>query len=149
MKTFDTEELEILCRIRVITTKLRGWQPAGCCRLLLEIPLTPRLEDSGPLPTSSQRAATRTARIQEVSSEQRSWQETWCVLLTRLARTGCSDISVGIGRLSSTRRDSQTDQEPGISYGTMLSATIASIFPDRMDRVVLDGVVNPHEYYHS
>lgn len=31
----------------------------------------------------------------------------------------------------------------------MLSATIASIFPDRMDRVVLDGVVNPHEYYHS
>ncbi|KAB5513522.1 TAP-like protein-domain-containing protein [Coniochaeta sp. 2T2.1] len=37
----------------------------------------------------------------------------------------------------------------GFSYGTLLGATIAAMFPDRMDRVVLDGVVNPFEYYHG
>lgn len=31
----------------------------------------------------------------------------------------------------------------------MLGATVASMFPDRMDKVILDGVMNPHEYYHA
>ena len=35
----------------------------------------------------------------------------------------------------------------GFSYGTVLGATVAAMFPDRMDKVVLDGVVNPHSYY--
>ena len=35
----------------------------------------------------------------------------------------------------------------GFSYGTALGATLAAMFPDRMDRVVLDGVLNMHEYY--
>ncbi|KAE8152058.1 TAP-like protein-domain-containing protein [Aspergillus avenaceus] len=35
----------------------------------------------------------------------------------------------------------------GFSYGTILGATLSYMFPDRMDRVVLDGVVNPHQYY--
>lgn len=35
----------------------------------------------------------------------------------------------------------------GISYGSLLGATIAYIFPDRIDKLLLDGVVNPHEYY--
>lgn len=37
----------------------------------------------------------------------------------------------------------------GFSYGTVLGATVTSMFPERMDKVVLDGVQNPHEYYHS
>ncbi|KAF9641105.1 alpha/beta-hydrolase [Lasiodiplodia theobromae] len=37
----------------------------------------------------------------------------------------------------------------GLSYGTTLGATVAAMFPDRMDRVILDGVQNPHEYYHG
>ncbi|KAK3315525.1 TAP-like protein-domain-containing protein [Apodospora peruviana] len=36
----------------------------------------------------------------------------------------------------------------GISYGSLLGATVAAMFPDRMDRLVLDGVVNGHNYYH-
>ncbi len=35
----------------------------------------------------------------------------------------------------------------GVSYGTVLGATAVAMFPDKMDRVVLDGVVNPFEYY--
>jgi pimeloyl-ACP methyl ester carboxylesterase len=35
----------------------------------------------------------------------------------------------------------------GLSYGTLLGMTAAAMFPDRMDRLVLDGVVNVHNYY--
>ncbi|KAF1969104.1 alpha/beta-hydrolase [Bimuria novae-zelandiae CBS 107.79] len=34
----------------------------------------------------------------------------------------------------------------GHSYGTQLGATIAAMFPERIHRMVIDGVVNPHEY---
>ncbi|KAF1808026.1 hypothetical protein P152DRAFT_510068 [Eremomyces bilateralis CBS 781.70] len=37
----------------------------------------------------------------------------------------------------------------GVSYGTLLGNTAVNMFPDRMDRVILDGVLNPHEYYHT
>lgn len=37
----------------------------------------------------------------------------------------------------------------GLSYGTTLGATVAAMFPDRIDKLILDGVMNPHEYYHS
>lgn len=35
----------------------------------------------------------------------------------------------------------------GFSYGTILGATVAAMFPDRMDKVIIDGVVNAPEYY--
>lgn len=35
----------------------------------------------------------------------------------------------------------------GFSYGSALGQTVAALFPDRMDKVVLDGVLNPHDYY--
>ncbi|OAG09644.1 alpha/beta-hydrolase [Paraphaeosphaeria sporulosa] len=34
----------------------------------------------------------------------------------------------------------------GHSYGTELGATIASMFPERIDKMVIDGVINPHDY---
>ncbi|KAK4145064.1 TAP-like protein-domain-containing protein [Dichotomopilus funicola] len=37
----------------------------------------------------------------------------------------------------------------GISGGTTLGATAAALFPDRIDKVILDGVMNSHQYYHS
>ncbi|EED14326.1 conserved hypothetical protein [Talaromyces stipitatus ATCC 10500] len=37
----------------------------------------------------------------------------------------------------------------GFSYGTTLGATLVSMFPDKVDKVILNGVQNPHEYYHS
>lgn len=35
----------------------------------------------------------------------------------------------------------------GFSYGTLLGETVAAMFPDRMDRLILDGVVNAFNYY--
>ncbi|KAK1569916.1 Alpha/Beta hydrolase protein [Colletotrichum navitas] len=37
----------------------------------------------------------------------------------------------------------------GISYGTIVGTTFASMFPDRIGRMVLDGVVNAEEYYNN
>ncbi|KAJ8111164.1 hypothetical protein ONZ43_g5688 [Nemania bipapillata] len=35
----------------------------------------------------------------------------------------------------------------GISYGTAVGATFASMFPDRVGRMVLDGILNTEQYY--
>lgn len=35
----------------------------------------------------------------------------------------------------------------GISYGTVLGATFASLFPDKVERMILDGVVDADNYY--
>ncbi|KAL0943214.1 uncharacterized protein CTRU02_201100 [Colletotrichum truncatum] len=35
----------------------------------------------------------------------------------------------------------------GTSYGTVLGATVAAMFPDRVGRVLLDSAANPHEWY--
>lgn len=37
----------------------------------------------------------------------------------------------------------------GTSYGAMLGATVAAMFPDRIDKILFDGAVNAHDYYNS
>lgn len=37
----------------------------------------------------------------------------------------------------------------GVSYGTVVGATFASMFPDRVGRMVLDGIVNAEQYYNN
>ncbi|KFY27607.1 hypothetical protein V493_03395 [Pseudogymnoascus sp. VKM F-4281 (FW-2241)] len=37
----------------------------------------------------------------------------------------------------------------GLSYGTTVGSTVAAMYPDRIDRIVLDAVQNVHDYYNS
>ncbi|KAI5269521.1 hypothetical protein E4T47_07021 [Aureobasidium subglaciale] len=37
----------------------------------------------------------------------------------------------------------------GYSYGTLLGATVAAMFPDKIDRMYLDGNIDPTDYYHG
>lgn len=37
----------------------------------------------------------------------------------------------------------------GYSYGTLLGSTLAAMFPEKIDRMVLDGNINPTDYYHG
>lgn len=36
----------------------------------------------------------------------------------------------------------------GISYGTAIGATAAAMFPEKVERMLLDAVQNPHEFWH-
>jgi pimeloyl-ACP methyl ester carboxylesterase len=36
-----------------------------------------------------------------------------------------------------------------ISYGTVIGSTFASMFPDRVGRMILDGVLNTEQYYNN
>ena len=57
---------------------------------------------------------------------------------------GCFDIGV---RNFPNLDYSCLTNPPGFSYVTILGATVAAMFPDKIDRLVLDGVENPHLYY--
>lgn len=37
----------------------------------------------------------------------------------------------------------------GTSYGTTLGATIASLFPERIDKMALDAAPNAFEYFYG
>lgn len=60
---------------------------------------------------------------------------------------GCLDI--GVRAASHSLECIARLRTTGFSYGTTLGATVAAMFPDRIDKMVLDGVQNPHDYYHS
>ena len=45
--------------------------------------------------------------------------------------------------------DLSADKAAGFSYGTVLGATLAAMFPDRVEQLVLDGIENVHNYYHA
>jgi pimeloyl-ACP methyl ester carboxylesterase len=57
-------------------------------------------------------------------------------------RSGCNSI------LLITKGTNSSDRI-GLSYGTTLGSTVAAMFPDRIDKMVLDGVQNPQEYYNG
>lgn len=84
------------------------------------------------------------------------WSE--ATILSELCRNRQEEIGPYVG-LASVARDimaivDSLDEDGllqywGISGGTTMGAKVAAMFPDRMDKVVFDGVMNVHEYYNS
>jgi hypothetical protein len=35
----------------------------------------------------------------------------------------------------------------GVSYGSALGEAVAALFPERMDKVVIDAILDPTEYF--
>lgn len=66
----------------------------------------------------------------------------------QLIRIECFGIGVGLLLLTSlnSRKGEILIIAIGHSYNTKLSATIAGMFPKLVERMIIDGVVNPHEY---
>jgi pimeloyl-ACP methyl ester carboxylesterase len=72
-----------------------------------------------------------------------------------MCRKNAQEIGPYIGTASTARDVMQIvdalDDGPllnyyGPSYGTVLGATLVAMFPDRVGSVVIDGVLNPHEF---
>lgn len=67
-----------------------------------------------------------------------------------LAKMACFDTGVGfIKPAASSNTGVFSNMGLGFSYGSVLGETVAAMFPNRMDKVILDGVVNGHNYYHK
>ncbi|KAJ4345253.1 uncharacterized protein N0V89_011383 [Didymosphaeria variabile] len=63
-----------------------------------------------------------------------------------LARVGLSTTGRGSNDQTIYKRGEVKLTYAGFSYGTYLGATFAGMFPDRVGRLMLDGVVNVHDY---
>jgi pimeloyl-ACP methyl ester carboxylesterase len=64
-----------------------------------------------------------------------------------LARQGKSSITKEIMESTKWKKGHEKLLYWGFSYGTVLGATFASMHPDRVGRVALDGVVDTDDYY--
>lgn len=60
-----------------------------------------------------------------------------------LGKMACFIIGVSL----SVPQDSNNLTHQGFSYGTILGATVAAMFPDRIGRMILDGAVNLAEWF--
>lgn len=97
------------------------------------------------LPTSVPAGRTRLAS----SSAPPLSRGTSSALPNRSAKMVCCAIGVSGQSSQDNQLPFLTCHDPGFSYGTTLGATLVSMFPDKVDKVILDGVQNPHEYYHA
>jgi pimeloyl-ACP methyl ester carboxylesterase len=47
------------------------------------------------------------------------------------------------------RRHNEKLQYWGFSYGSILGSTFAAVHPDRVSRIIIDGIVDPEDYYNA
>ncbi|KAF2158457.1 hypothetical protein M409DRAFT_31035 [Zasmidium cellare ATCC 36951] len=59
------------------------------------------------------------------------------------------DEATSVRHRTTWHRGGEKLQYWGFSYGTILGQTFAAMHPDRIHRVLIDGVVDPDDYYHG
>jgi pimeloyl-ACP methyl ester carboxylesterase len=62
---------------------------------------------------------------------------------------GTAFVARDVDRLARSLGQDDLIRFYGFSYGTLLGATIGAMFPDRVERMVLDGNINPSDYYYG
>jgi pimeloyl-ACP methyl ester carboxylesterase len=60
---------------------------------------------------------------------------------------GTALVALNIKAISEAVGEDRLIRYRGFSYGTLLSLTFSAIFLDKMDRGILDGNINPTDYY--
>lgn len=92
----------------------------------------------------------QTARdMLHIIEKEGQWREQKAVQLwkshpEKLTQLAMEDDSM---RKSSYRSNEEKIQYWGMSYGTLLGATFAAMYPNRIGRLILDGVVDPADHY--
>ncbi|KAK4540432.1 hypothetical protein LTR36_009178 [Oleoguttula mirabilis] len=84
--------------------------------------------------------------IVEIFERHGEWREKEGQRLLRSMFKAPSDEKEAIVTRTAYRPGKEMVQYWGISYGTILGATLSAMFPERVHRAVLDGVADSHDY---
>lgn len=103
-------------------------------------------EDGGILPYLN---TPQTARdMLHIVEKESQWRGRQTVQLSKSEPVHLSQLEMTDGSMRKPYHpDDAKIQYWGMSYGTLLGATFAAMYPDRVGRLILDGVVDPADHY--
>ena len=84
--------------------------------------------------------------IVEIFERHGEWREREGKRLLDLDRTSTSEQKQDMLHRTAWYKNQELLQYWGFSYGSVLGATLATMYPDRVHRAVLDGVADSHDY---
>jgi pimeloyl-ACP methyl ester carboxylesterase len=91
----------------------------------------------------------QTARdMLHIIEQEAQWREKQTITLSKSQLMHSTQPELTDGAMRESHHPSEAKiQYWGMSYGTLLGATFAAMYPDRVGRLVLDGVVDPADHY--
>ncbi|QIW97717.1 hypothetical protein AMS68_003235 [Peltaster fructicola] len=84
--------------------------------------------------------------VVEVFERHGEWRAAEAQRLLESATIFTSEEQAAIRQRTAYKKGAELVHYWGFSYGSILGAHIAAMFPDRISRLVVDGVVNSHDY---
>lgn len=103
-------------------------------------------EDGGILPYLNTPQSARD--MLHIIEKEAQWRDQQTVQVLKSRPTHLTQLEIANEAARKTRRPNEAKiQYWGMSYGTLLGATFAAMYPDRVGRLILDGVVDPADHY--